>query len=184
MNILGALREKYKNTITEREEELKPRKQLNATVSKDLIHNVRRLASEFAVPRFCIVEHGLTIGCHYMTEVLKDQEKQATLHQHLINSHLLGSGTNEDIAILTIGERGRAWQLLALANRVIRNVEALERSMHVAKRTGDTYLMDKRKRDLDRSVLRMADWIRKHGLGEIDEPLGNPRKEEQNDKNI
>lgn len=179
MNILSVLREKYKNTMPEREEELKPRKQLNATVNKDLIHEVRRLASDFAVPRFCIVEHGLAIGCHYMTEAMQDHEKQDTLRQHLINWHLLGSGTNEGVAILTIGERGRAWQLLALTKRVIRNVEALKRSMHVAERTGDTYHMEKQKRELDRSVLRLADWIWKHGLGEIGEPIDNSGKEDK-----
>lgn len=179
MNILRALRGKYRNAMPEQQEELKPRKQLNATVNKGLIHEVRRLAFEFSVPRFCIVEHGLAIGCHYLNKAMEEQEKQDVLRQHLVNSHLLSAGTNEDLAILCIGERGRAWQLLALTQRVIRNVEALERSMHVAKKTGDTYLMDKRKRELDRSVLRMADWIWKHGLGEVGEPLGNSGKEDE-----
>ncbi|MFC2045023.1 hypothetical protein ACFLT8_07560, partial [Chloroflexota bacterium] len=143
-----------------------------------------RLASEFAVPRFCIVEHGLAIGCHYIAETMIDHEKQDVLRQHLISQHLLDCGRNESVPILTMGERGRAWQLLAITERVKQNVEALERSMHIAKRTGDTYLVDKRKRELESSLLRMAFWIRKHGLGEVEELNGDLKKEDfENDNN-
>lgn len=173
MNILGALKNKFDSVKGEKVEGIGKRRQFNVTIADDLVNEVRYLAAEFAVPRFTIAEHGLAIGCHYLTKAMKDQGKRETLRQHLIDSHLLGSGTDEDEAILTIGEGGRAWQLLALAKRVIRNVEALERAMYIAQRSGDTYRMDKYKRELDKSVLRMADWIRKYGLDEISEPLNN-----------
>lgn len=168
MNIFSLLKKRYDKEIGQRDDEIRGRRQLNMTVDERLIDEGKRLAAEFATPRYVIVEHGLQVAYFYLDKILRNPGKRETVHRHLINDHLLDSGFDDTEEILRIGEGRYSSKLLSLAKGVIRECNSLRAAMVIAKKTGKTGEFDVARKDLLKSAVTLADWLRTHPLDEPD----------------
>ncbi len=166
MNLLGVLKRKYENALRKRDVASRTRRQLNMTVDVRLIGLLKRLAAQFTVPRNIIGEHMLEVGCYYLTRAMESEEKTKILHQHLINVHLIDNGINDSEAVLRIGEGGNISQLLVQAEPLISNCRNLQRALDIAKKTGNTHYLEKRKKELLRSAVMFAFWLEEHNPDE------------------
>jgi hypothetical protein len=166
MNILGALKRKYDNLNEQDLEELRRRKQLNITIDDRLVDELKRLAAEFATPQYVISEHALEVGYFYLNGILRNKKKREVVHNHLINTHLLDSGLDDNESILRIGEKGDSVMFLPLANSVIRNYKSLQRAIRITHKTRDMDYLNKCKRELEISAIKLADCIARHPLDE------------------
>ena len=131
-----------------------------------LIGLLKRLASEFTVPRNVLGEHVLEIGCYYLTRAMESEEKTKILRQHLINVHLIDGGIDDSEAILRMGEGGNISKLLVQVGPVLRSWRAFQHAMVIARKTGNFAYLEKREEQLLRSAVGLALWIEKHHLDE------------------
>ena len=175
MNILDALRKKHEKQKNQQMPLLGEKKQLNTTVNINIIQKVRKLAAEFAVPRYAITEHLLETGHFYVSRVLKNRKKREIIREHLIDMHMLDGGYEDPEELLRIGEGRYASGLISLAKNVVRDLRVLERLWPDAKRTGKFDNFEKARNKLLRSVLILADWLSTH-------PLEEPDPEEMEDE--
>lgn len=177
MNILGALKKKHEKQIRQQLHMPGERKQLNTVVNTKIIHKVRRLAAEFAVPQYAIAEHLLETGHFYISRIMKKRKEREILREHLIDKHILDSGDDDPEELLRIGEGNYASALISLAKVVVRDFRVLERVWADAKKNIKTANLDNveraRKKFLN-SALNLAYWLSKH-------PLEEPDKEEMED---
>ena len=168
MELIGSLKKKYEKIVRRKLDELKRRKQLNMTVDCRLIDEVKRIAAEFSVPRYVIVEHGLQIACFYLDKILGNPRKRGAVHGHLINDHLLASEVHDDEAILRIGEGRYASELLSLAKRAIQSYKSFRQAVYVFRKTGDIDRAKKAEKQFRRSALELVDWLDTHPLDEAE----------------
>jgi hypothetical protein len=176
MNILSVLKKKYDNVISRREEEVRGRRQFNMTVDERLIDEVKRLAAEFAVPRYVFGEHALECGSFYLDRAIRNERKREIVRRHLINTHLLDSGADDDEVILRIGEGRYASELLSLTKSVVGSWKVFQQAIYVTKRTGNVKYLEKCQRQLLESAVRLAIWLDSHLLDESE------NRETRNDK--
>ena len=175
MNILSVLKKKHEKQRNQQLHLHGERKQYNTTVNTGLIQNLRKLAAEFAVPRYAITEHLLETGYFYVFRILKNRKKREIIHEHLIDMHILDSGYDDPEELLRIGEGRYASGLISLAKIVIRDFRVLERLLPDAKRTGKFDNIEKARKILLRSALTLAEWLSTH-------PLEEPDPEEMEDE--
>ena len=143
MNLLGVLKKKYDNVISQRDVGLRERQQLNMNIDIRLIGLLKRLAAEFTVPRDVLGEHILEVGCYYLTRAMENEEKTKMLRQHLINVHLIDSGVDDSEVILRIGEGGNISKLLVQVGPVLRSWRAFQHAMVIARKTGNFAYLEK-----------------------------------------
>lgn len=168
MNILDALKRKHEIQIRQKQQ-LIGRKQVNTAVSTTIIEKLKRLAAEFAVPRYAITEHLLETGNFYIFKVLENPKKKELLREHLIDRHMLDNGYDDPEELLRIGEGRYASELILLAKDVRRDLRVLGRVLPDAKRTGNLNVAEKAQDKLLRSAIILADWLSKHSLDETSE---------------
>ena len=168
MELAGFLKKKYEKIVRRKLDELKGRKQLNMTVDCRLIDEVKRIAAEFSVPRYVIVEHGLQIACFYLDKILRNPGKQEAVHGHLINGHLLVSEVCDDEAILRIGEGRYASELLSLAKCAVQSCKSFKHAVSVFQKTGDIDPVKKAEKQFQRSALVLVNWLDTHPLDEAE----------------
>ncbi len=165
MNIIDALKKKHKQQTGQKHKGLGERKQFNMNIYPGTIHKIKRLAAEFAVPRYALTEHLLETGHFYVSRILKNRKKRDILREHLIDEHMLGTGHCSE-EILRIGEGRYASEMISLGKNVVRDYRVLERVWRDAKKTGNTDNVDKARKKLVRSALFLADWLSSHPLEE------------------
>jgi len=174
MNILGALKRKHEKQMRQQLYILGKRKQFNTTVNPIIIQQMRKLAAEFAVPRYAIAEHLLETGHFYVSRILKNRKKREVLREHLIDKHMLDSSYDDPEELLRIGEGRYASALISLAKFVVRDFRVLEQVWADAKRTRNLNDVEKARKKLLNSALNLAYWLSTH-------PLEEPDKEEMED---
>jgi len=174
MNILGALKRKHEKQIRQQLHMPGERKQLNFVANTKIIHKVRRLAAEFAVPQYAIAEHLLETGHFYISRILKKRGEREILRGHLIDKHILNSGDDDPEELLRIGEGRYASALISLAKVVVMDFRVLERVWADAKKTANLDDVEKAREKLQNSAFNLAYWLSKH-------PLEEPDKEEMED---
>lgn len=86
MGILKVLKLKKDEVVTRTTVDLLDRKLLNVNVHSQLIKRMKRLAAEFAVPRYVVTEHALEVGNFYLDRVLQSDEKRKMVRSHLDKS--------------------------------------------------------------------------------------------------
>ena len=175
MNILNALRKKHEKQRNQQLHSFGEKKQLNTTVNTKIIQKVRKLAAEFAVPRYAITEHLLETGYFYVSKILKNRKKREIIREHLIDMHMLDGGYEDPEELLRIGEGRFSSEMFSLAKNVVRDLRVLERLWADAKNTGDFDNVEKARKKLLRSALTLADWLSTH-------PLEEPDPEEMEDE--
>jgi len=168
MNILDALKKKHEQQKNQQMPLLGEKKQLNMTVNTKIIQKVRKLAAEFAVPRYAITEHLLETGYFYVSKILKNRKKREVIREHLIDMHMLDSGYNDPEELLRIGEGRYASELISQAKIIIRDFRILERLWPDAKRTGKFDNFEKARNKLLMSALTLAEWLSTHPLEKLD----------------
>ena len=168
MNILDALKKKHEKQMRQKLQTIGKRKQLNMTISPKIIQKVKKLAAEFAVPRYAIAEHLLETGHFYVSSILKNRKKREILREHLIDMHMLDSGYDDPEELIRIGEGRYASEMISLAKDIVRDLRLLERVWADAKRTGSLGNVEKARKSLLRSALILADWLSTHPLEETD----------------
>ena len=171
MNILSMLKKKYQKEIEQREEGKRQRRQLNMMVDERLIDETKKLAADFTIPRYCLIEHLLETGYYYVTRAMANDDKTKILRRHLINIHLIDNGIDDSEAILRIGEGGNISQLLVQVRPVLRSWGDYKHAIMRAKKTRNTRditYFERCERKLMESVIAFALWIEQHRL---DEPV-------------
>jgi len=168
MNLINALKKKYEDEIRKKDIEARQRRQLNMVVDGRLIDVIKTQAAQFTVPRYCLVEHLLEIGCFNLIRAIKHEDKAKMLRHHLINVHLIDNGIDDSEAILRIGEGSNISQLLSQVRPVLRSWEAYKHALAIAKKTRDITHFEKSERALMQSVVGFALWIEEHRLDELD----------------
>lgn len=168
MNILGALKKKHEKQKDRQLQMFLKRKQLNMTISPRIIQPVKKLAAEFAVPRYAITEHLLQIGAFYVSRAMNNRKKREFLREHLIDRHMLDSGYDDPEELLRIGEGRYASELILLAKHVISDFKILKRVLAEARRTGNLDNYEKAKRKMLDSAVTLAEWLSTHPLEEQD----------------
>ena len=83
MNLVNLLKKKLANEIRKQHMALRQRRQLNMTVDVRLIDETKELAAQFTIPRYCLVEHLLEVGCYYLTRAMENEDKTKMLRHHL-----------------------------------------------------------------------------------------------------
>jgi len=174
MNILDALKKKHEKQMRQKLQTIDKRKQLNMTISPKIIQKVKKLAAEFAVPRYAIAEHLLETGHFYVSSILKNRKKREMLREHLIDMHMLDSGYDDPEELIRIGEGRYASEMISLAKDIVRDLRVLGRVWADAKRTGSLGDVEKARKKLLQSALILADWLSTH-------PLEEPDSEEMED---
>lgn len=171
MNILDALKKKHGEQIDQEIPLLKTRKQLNMPVNIKLIDQIIRLAAEFSVSRYALVEHLLQVGCFYANKTLKNRNKnkREVLRTHLIDRHLLDSSYYDPEEILRLGEGRYASELLLLSKNLIKQFRNLDRLLSEAKRTGNFQAFYAARTKIIEPALVLADWLSSHPLDEIED---------------
>jgi hypothetical protein len=162
MNILSLLKKKYKEEIEQREEAIRQRRQLNMTVDERLINEIKKLAAQFTIPRYCLVEHLLETGCYYLTRAMESEDRTKILRQHLIHVHLIDNGIDDSEAILRIGEGGDVSNLLTQIRPFLRSFRAFRHVALRAKKTGnlpDITYYDRCERNFLKSAIGFAIWL-------------------------
>ena len=168
MRLLNLLKKKCEDEIGKKDMEARQRRQLNMVVDGRLIDVVKTQAAQFTVPRDCLGEHLLEIGCFYLIRAMEHEDKAKMLRRHLINVHLIDNGIDDSEAILRIGEGSNISQLLSQVRSVLRSWEAHKHTLTIAKKTHDISHFEKAQRELMQSVVGFALWIEQHRPDELD----------------
>ena len=171
MNLVSVLKQKLAKEIRKQHMALRQRRQLNMTVDVRLIDETKELAAQFTIPRYCLVEHLLEVGCYYLTRAMENEDKTKMLRHHLINVHLLDNGVDDSEAILRIGEGSNISQLLFQIRPVLISWKAFRHAVMMAKKTRNTRditYMERCERKLKESVIGFALWIEQHRPDEPD----------------
>ena len=167
MNIFDVLKQKHIKQL-EKNLDVVDKKQLNTVISTRLIHKIKRMAADFAVPRYAITEHLLQTGHFYVNQILKNRKKKEILRRHLIERHMLNTGYDDPEEILRIGEGGYASELIAPSKTIIRDFRLLQRIWTDASKTGRFDDVEKARKKVVNSTLKLASWISSHPLEELE----------------
>jgi hypothetical protein len=167
MNILKVLKQKHEKQKNLRWPTSEPKKQLNTVVNTKMFPILKKLAAEYSVPQYAIVEHLLEVGAFYAFQILKSRQKREMLRNHLIDRHMLESGYQDPEDLIRLGEGRYASELLQLAKIVIQDTRVLQRAVTNIKRTGGNLnYAEERYQKLFKSALKLADWLTTHPLDE------------------
>jgi len=166
MNIFEALKKRHENQIEQERETINEKKQLNVWVSPEIIEKLKRLAAEFAVPQYAVTAQVLETGTFYMEKALNNNKKKEFLRQHLIDKHILSSGSNDPEELLRIGEGHYASEFISLSNSIVRNAGLFNRSVSEAERTRNLDNAKMAEERLLNSALIFAHWLWKHPIDE------------------
>jgi len=164
LNIITAMKARLLHSVDE-DEILVEKKQFNITIEREVIDQVRYLASRYGTPLAPTAAHMLQVGAYYLSNALQDPKKKETLSSHIVDTHLLGVGASDDPAIIVIGEMGDLWQLLERSKHVLRNYKRYCLAPKMTEKTGDIGYMRKAERDLLKSIVGFAMWLQKRSLG-------------------
>ena len=167
MNIFDVLKQKHTRQLTQNLD-IPDKKQLNTVVSVRIIKKIRRMAADFAVPRYAVTEHLLQTGHFYVNQILKNRKKKEIIRRHLIERHMLNTGYDDLEEILRIGEERYASEMIALSKIVIRDFRILQRVWKDAGKTGRFDDVEKARKKVVNSALKLADWISSHPLEEVE----------------
>jgi hypothetical protein len=165
VSIIDALKRKHQKQPGRKQHTIGKKKQLNVVVSPETIQMIRRLAAEFAVPRYAITEHILETGHFYISRILKSRRKREILRKYLIDVHMLNIGRCPE-EILRIGEGRYALEIISLAKNVIKDFSLLKRVWVDAKRSGNLENLENIRKKAVNSALIFAEWLSTHPLEE------------------
>ena len=171
MNLVSALKQKLAKETRKQHMALRQRKQFNMTVDERLIDETKELAAQFTVPRYCLVEHLMEVGCYYLNRAMENENNTKMLRHHLINVHLLDNGVDDSESILRIGEASNISQLLFQIRPVLRSWKAFRHAATMAKKTRNTRditYLERCERKLKESVIMFALWIEQNRPDESD----------------
>ena len=143
----------------------KAKKQLNVQIDAELKSRIRYLASQYCTPLYPIAEHLLQVGLHYLEDVASDTQKKEILTRHIIDTHLLGIGPDDDLAVLTIGEAGDCWRIFEYSKPVLRAYKKYCQVVKLVMRTGDVRYIEKVEKDLIKAAGRFAIHLQKWAMG-------------------
>jgi len=164
MNIVKAIRAKLLSSVGEDEALIKKKKQFNVTIEVEIIDLVHYMASRYGAPLGPTTAHMLQVAAYYMGNALEVPQKKELLSQHIIETHLLGIGPDDDSGILVIGEKSDYWKLLEISKHVLQRYKKYCQAPKITKMTGDIRYMQKAHDDLLRAAVEFAMWLQKQSL--------------------
>lgn len=165
LNIITAIKARLLNYVDEGEVLVKKKRQFNIKIEKEIIDQVRYLASRYGAPLAPTAAHMLQVGAYSLSKVSEDPRKKEILSSHIIDTHLLGIGADDDPAIIMMGEAGDTWKLLRYSKDVLRKYRKYCEAPRITKKTGDISYMQKAERDLLKSVVGFTMLLQKWSLG-------------------
>jgi len=169
MNIIDAFKKKFGNEVVDKEVLYKQRKQLNFEVNAFLKLRLIKLAAEYGVHLYPLMEHISQIGLFYLDKAQENPKIKDIVRNHIIDQHLISSTDTDPEEILRLGEGRYSSELLLLANNVHKKVRKMEKLFYQAQRTGDYHAVERAKKELIRSTLGLAQWLSDHPLDEMEE---------------
>lgn len=142
------------------------KKQYNVVIDKELIAEIRYLASKCDSNRSATAEHMLEIGAFYLARALENPQKREIVVNHICDKHLLGiiHGA-DDPAVLLLGEKGDYWQLLGCSKHVLRAYKKYCQAPKMTMKTGDVRYIERAEKDLLKVAVGFAIWLQKRALG-------------------
>ena len=164
MNIIKAIRARLVHSIDEDEALIKKKKQFNVTIEAEIIDLVHYMASRYGAPLAPTAAHMIQVGAYYLANALEDTQRKDILSKHLVETHLLGIGPDDDPAILVVGEKSDYWKLLECSKHVLRAYKKYWQAPKITRRTGDIRYMQKAHDDLLRAAVEFAMWLQKQSL--------------------
>jgi hypothetical protein len=170
MNLLDVFKKKHEKELAASHLDARLRKQLNMMVDYRLCEALKVLSQKITVPRNVVGEHIIEVGSFYVAKAVDDEHKLGLLRKHLIDSHLLDDGYDDDESILRIGEAGSISELLKLAEKVLHRWHTFQRSLGIAEKTNSVDYLNRCQRDFSLASIELAMWLEKHGL--FDDPSG------------
>ncbi len=184
MNIITAIKARLLRSADEGELVTKKKKQFNVTIEEGIIDLVHYLASRYGAPLGPTAAHMLQVGAYYLGNALEVLQKKEILSKHIVETHLLGIGPDDDPAILAIGEKSDYWKLLEISKHVLQRYKKYWQAPNITKRTGDIRYMQKAEKDLLKATVGFAMWLQKQSLGrptemETDQGHQEPRPESE-----
>jgi len=168
VNIIDAIKSKFRKEESQDERDYEVRKQFNVPINTELIEKVKRLNAEFSVPGYALVEHVLQIGLFYVEKTLENRDVKDIVREHLINQHLLDSNHTDTEEMIRLGEGRFASELIALAKMVTNRYQDLKKEFSQVEKTGDTSAFELTREKLVESALNLARWVSSHPIDELD----------------
>lgn len=165
MNIIKAIKARLLRSVDEGEIVTKKKKQFNVTIEEGIIDLVHYLASRYGAPLGPTAAHMLQVGAYYLANALEDTQKKDILSRHLVETHLLDIGPDDDPAILVIGEKSDYWKLLEISKHVLQRYKKYCQAPKITRRTGDIRYIQKAEEDLLKATVGFAMWLQKQSLG-------------------
>lgn len=166
MSIMSRVKARLLNSMDTDEMEERTKKQYNVVIDKELIAQIRYLASKCGANRSATAEHLLEIGSFYLGNALADPKKREIVAEHLCDKHLLGIiGGADDLGILMIGQNDNNWELLEYSKPVLRAYKEYCKAPKMTMKTGDVRYMEKAEKDLLKAAVGFAMWLQKRALG-------------------
>lgn len=166
MGLVNRIKARLLNAIENEEIAEKTKKQYNVVIDKELIAQIRLLASACGSNRSATAEHLLEIGSFYLGNALADPQKREIVVEHLCDKHLLGIiGGTDDLGILMIGQNDNNWELLEYSKPVLRAYKEYCKAPKMTMKTGDVRYMEKAEKDLLKAAVGFAIWLQKRALG-------------------
>lgn len=169
MNILDLLKRRHEEQKNPEQLLIVKRRQRNTPLTDKIVKQLLKLKAEFAVPRYAIFEHVVETGIFYAFRILKSPEKKELVREHLIDKHVLDCGYDDPEELLRIGEGRYAYELISMARDVRRDLRVLGRANAETKRTGNLDIAQKAYDNLVKSAVRLADWLSRHPLDEMND---------------
>jgi hypothetical protein len=168
MKLLDIFRKRRDEELKAHGLDVRVRRQLNMMIDYRLCDSLKDLSKELTVPRNVLGEHVIEVGIFYVGAAMENEGKMKLMRKHLIDSHLIDDGFDDDEAIIRIGEAGGISGLVAQAERVLDRWHAFQQALQVARRTRSADYLTKCEHGLLVAAVEMATWIDKHGL--FDDP--------------
>jgi len=165
MNIVTAIKTHFLNSVREDEKQIPTKKQLNVTIEKEIIDQVRYIASQYGVPIAPTAAHMLQVGIHSLSNALPDPEKREKISRHILDTHLLGIDENDSPSIITMGERGDTWKILEQSQYVLKSYARYCQAPKITMKTGDISHMKEAEKALLKSAVGFARLLYRLGQG-------------------
>ena len=86
------------------------------------------------------------------------------LRKHLIDSHLLDDGYDDDEAMLRLGEAGSISDLVSQTAKVLHRWYAFRQAFEVAEKTNNADYLVRCRNELVRASIELAVWLERRGL--------------------
>lgn len=165
MGLMSRVKARLLNSTDTDEMAERTKKQYNVVIDKELIAQIRYLASKCGANRSATAEHLLETGAYYVSNALEDPQKKEILSRHIVETHLLGIGPDDDAAILVIGQMDDYSELLEYSKDVLRSYKRYSQAPKMTMKTGDVRYMEKAEKDLLKAAVGFAIWLQKRSLG-------------------